>query len=113
MSKYTYDARAYDERYRRVYEARAEFWEEPMPTEALVKFLFENKPHKDSSAIEIFDLEVSVGWLNLMTIQDARDRHPRESYRVLKNGCAYFSCNSVVDQSMSVEEFYENLGKQP
>lgn len=52
MSKYSYDARAYDERYRRVYETGAEFWEEPVPTEALVKFLFENKPREGSSAIE-------------------------------------------------------------
>jgi ubiquinone/menaquinone biosynthesis C-methylase UbiE len=171
MSKYSYDARAYDERYRRVYEAGAEFWEEPAPTEALVKFLYKNKLRKGSRAIEFgcgegrdsvflarsgfkvvsidtsryglrrakrlakrekvnldlliadvvnlpvrnetFDLEVSVGCLNLMTIQGARDRHLHESYRVLKNGCAYFSCNSVVDQSMLVEEFYKNLGKQP
>jgi ubiquinone/menaquinone biosynthesis C-methylase UbiE len=62
---------------------------------------------------ETFDLSVNVGCLNLMTIQDARDRHLHESYRVLKNGCTYFSCNSVVDQSMSVEEFYKNLGKHP
>ncbi|MGD0495130.1 MAG: hypothetical protein ABSB28_03715 [Candidatus Bathyarchaeia archaeon] len=48
MSKYPYDARAYDERYRRVVEAGAELWEEPMPTEALVKFLFEKKPCKGS-----------------------------------------------------------------
>lgn len=158
-------------RYRRVYEAGAEFWEEPVPTQALVKFLFEVKLCKGSGAIEFgcgegrdsvflarngfnvvsidtsrsgltrakrrskrervdmdlliadvvnlpmrdetFDLDVNVGCLNLMTIQDARDRHLHESYRVLKKGCAYFSCNSVVDQQVSVEEFYKNLGKQP
>jgi hypothetical protein len=52
MSRYRYDASAYDERYCRVYEAGAEFWEEPVSTEALVKFLFENKPRKGSSSIE-------------------------------------------------------------
>jgi ubiquinone/menaquinone biosynthesis C-methylase UbiE len=171
MSKYPYEARAYDERYRRVYEAGAEYWEEPIPTEVLIKFLFENKLRKGSVVVEfgcgegrnsvflarsgfkvvsidtsrsgltrakqlskrgkvevdlliadvvnlpvrdeIFDFEVSVSCLSLMTIQDARDRHLRESYRVLKTGCTYFSCNSVVDQSVSVEEFYKNLGKQP
>jgi len=171
MSKYSYDARAYDDRYRRVYDAGAEFWEKPVPTEALVKSLLEAKPRKGSSAIEFgcgegrdsvllarsgfrvvsidtsrsgltrarrwskkekvdldlllgdvvnlplrdetFEFGVSVGCLNLMTVQDARDRHLHESFRVLKKGCTYFSCNSVVDRSMSVEEFYKNLGKQP
>jgi len=41
MSKYSYDARAYDDRYRRVYDAGADYWEEPVPTEALARFLFE------------------------------------------------------------------------
>ena len=60
-----------------------------------------NLPVRD----ETFDLEVNVGCLNLMTIQDTRDKHLCESSRVLKNGCTNFSCNSVVDKSMSVEEF--------
>lgn len=50
MSKHPYDARAYDERYRIVYEAGAEFWKEPVPTETLVKFLFKNKRCKGSSS---------------------------------------------------------------
>ena len=41
MHKYGYDPHAYEERYRRVYEAGAEFWEEPIATEALVKFIQE------------------------------------------------------------------------
>ena len=41
MNKYSYDARAYDKRYR-VYEAGAAFSEKPISTEALVKSLFEN-----------------------------------------------------------------------
>jgi SAM-dependent methyltransferase len=134
MSKYSYDARAYDERYRRVYKAGAEYWEEPVLTEALVKFLFENKLQKGSSAVEFgcgegrdsvflarsgfkvvgidtsrsgltrakrlskgekvdvdlligdavnlpvrdetFDLEVSVGCLNMMTIQRCKGQAP-------------------------------------
>jgi 2-polyprenyl-3-methyl-5-hydroxy-6-metoxy-1,4-benzoquinol methylase len=52
MSKYSYDARAHDKRYRRVYKAWSEFWEKPAPTEALVKFLFENKPRKGLRAVE-------------------------------------------------------------
>jgi ubiquinone/menaquinone biosynthesis C-methylase UbiE len=171
MSKYSYDAHAYDERYRRVYKSGAEYWEEPVPTEALVRFLSGNRLSKGSSAVEFgcgegkdsvflarsrfkvvsidtsrtalmrarrlskrekadielliadvvnlplrdgtFDLEVSVGCLNLMTVQDARNKHLREAHRVLKDGRTYFSCNSVIDESMSVEEFYEDLGKQP
>jgi ubiquinone/menaquinone biosynthesis C-methylase UbiE len=171
MARYSYDARAYEERYRRVYEAGAEFWEEPVPTEALVKFLLQHKLQKSSSAIEFgcgegrdsvflakrglkvvsidisrsalkrakstfkkkrvnvdllvadvvnlpvrdetFELAVNVGCLNLMIVQSVRDRHLHESHRVLKEPGTYFSCNSAVDQSMSVEEFYKNLGQQP
>lgn len=39
MSKYAYDPYAYEERYRKVYEEGAEFWEEPLPTESLVRFI--------------------------------------------------------------------------
>jgi ubiquinone/menaquinone biosynthesis C-methylase UbiE len=52
MTKYSYDARAYDERYHRVYEAGAEFWEEPVSTEALVGFISEHKFFEGSNAIE-------------------------------------------------------------
>lgn len=63
-----------------------------------------------SAEDEAFDLAVNIGCLNLLTIQKAMDQHLDESQRVLKNGGSYFSCNSVVDQSTSVEKFYRRLG---
>ena len=41
----------YEDRYRRVYEAGARFWEDPVPTEELVGFIDEWRPPK-GSAIE-------------------------------------------------------------
>lgn len=171
MAEYPYDARAYDGRYQKVYRAGAEFWEEPVPTEALVEFLSENELRKGSKTLDIgcgegrdsvflakrgfkvvgvdvspaalrcakersekekvkmdlliadivtlpmkdgiFELSVNIGCLNMLTIQDMRDRHLKESYRVLKDGGVYFSCNSILDQPTSVEEFYKKLGKEP
>jgi len=53
MAKYPYDAYAYEERYRKVYEAGTAFWEEPIPTEALVSFLHELNPPKGLMAIDM------------------------------------------------------------
>ena len=39
MGEYSYDPRTYEERYRKVYESGAEFWEEPVATEAFVDFI--------------------------------------------------------------------------
>jgi ubiquinone/menaquinone biosynthesis C-methylase UbiE len=171
MPQYAYDAFAYEKRYRRVYEFGAEFWEEPIPTEALVKFLSKHESVKGLKAVEFgcgegrdlvflakagfnvigvdtsrpaltrakqrfkkenvdvdllladvinlalrdgtFDMAVNIGCLNMMIVQDVRDRHLHESHRVLKNGCKCFSCNLAADQPTSVEEFYRKLGKQP
>jgi hypothetical protein len=38
MADWAYDPLAYEGRCRRVYEADAELWENPTPTEAIVKF---------------------------------------------------------------------------
>jgi hypothetical protein len=53
MARYRYDARLYEDRYRRVYEAGAAFWEESIPTEALVKFLSESKLSRGLNAIDM------------------------------------------------------------
>jgi len=39
MNEYSYDPCAYEKRYRKVYDEGIEFWEEPLPTESLVRFL--------------------------------------------------------------------------
>jgi hypothetical protein len=52
MAGHSYDVCAYEERYWRVYEAGAEFWEESKPTEALVKFLSE---HGSFEATRVID----------------------------------------------------------
>lgn len=53
MAKYPYDPRAYEERYRKVYEAGAAYWEEPIVTEALAQFLYEFNPPKGLIAIDM------------------------------------------------------------
>jgi len=53
MPKYSYDVFAYQERYRKVYEAGATFWEEPIPTDALVNFLHELNPPRGLKAIDM------------------------------------------------------------
>jgi len=53
MPKYRYDVHAYEERYRKVYEAGASFWEEPKPTRVLINFLGELSAPKGSKAIDM------------------------------------------------------------
>lgn len=171
MTEYPYDASAYERRYRRVYEAGAEFWEKPIPTEALVSFLAGQKVRNGARAVDLgcgegrdsiflakkgfkvlgidasrsgmrrtkerlekekataellmadvtnlpvknqtFDLAVNVGCLHMITVQAVRDRHLRESYRVLQKHGTYFSCNLGIDESLSVKELYRKLGTGP
>lgn len=171
MEKYVYNAHAYEERYRKVYEAGADFWEEPVPTEALVKFLNNFGPTKGRKALEmgcgegrdsiylakigfhvtgmdvsqsaikhakkrtkkemvdidflvanvaniplkddVFDLAVNVACLQMLVDQGIRDKHLHETFKVLTHGGIYFSCNVGVDESTTIEEFYQKLGKSP
>ena len=53
MTGYRYDARLYEDRYRKVYQAGAAFWEEPVPTEALVKFISESNLPKGLNVIDM------------------------------------------------------------
>lgn len=53
MADWAYDPLAYEGRYRRVYEAGAELWENPTPTEALVKFASKLIDSKGSKAIDL------------------------------------------------------------
>ena len=171
MNKYSYDPYAYEKRYRKVYEEGAEFWEEPLPTESLVRFLQDfywtkglrvvdmgcgegrdsiflakkgfsvtaidvsrsavkrAKEWSDKKGLlieflvadvthlpiknEIYDLAINVACLQMIVDQQVRDRHLRESHKVLKNNGIYFSCNIGVDEPISVNEFYERMGKKP
>ena len=53
MNEYSYDPCAYEKRYRKVYEEGAEFWEEPLPTESLVKFLHDFHLTKGLRAVDM------------------------------------------------------------
>jgi ubiquinone/menaquinone biosynthesis C-methylase UbiE len=46
-------------------------------------------PTKDG----VFDLAINVACLHMITDQDGRDRHLRESKRIMKAGGKYLSCN--------------------
>jgi len=171
MTKYHYDIYAYEKRYNRVYETGAPFWEEPIPTSALVNFLRKLNPPKGLRAIdmgcgegrdsvclskfgfdvtsidasrsglkrakeyaktkkvsigflaadvmnlpvrdEIYDLAINIACLQMLIHQDIRDKHLHEVHRVLSHEGTFFSCNVGVDKSVSVEDFYKNLGKEP
>jgi ubiquinone/menaquinone biosynthesis C-methylase UbiE len=171
MTKYQYDPCAFERRYRRVYREGAEFWEEPLPTESLVRLLHSFNWTKGLRAIdmgcgegrdsiflakrgfcvtavdvsrsavqrakswskreglpidfivadvanlpirnEIYELAINIACLHAIIDQQARDKHLSEAYRVLKRKGVYFSCNIGGDESISVEEFYESLGKKP
>lgn len=171
MTRYSYDPRAYEERYRKVYGAGAEFWEQLLPTDLLVRYLAIIKTCRSLRAIEfgcgegrdsiflarrglrvlgvdssraavergkrrstqeglnvefvvadvsdvpvkdeVFDLAVNVACLHMMTDQKARDRHLHESNRILKKGGKYFSCNLGVDESTSLENFYDKRAEKP
>jgi ubiquinone/menaquinone biosynthesis C-methylase UbiE len=62
---------------------------------------------------ETYNLAINVACLHTIINQQARDKHLRESHRILKRDGVYFSCNLGVDESISVEEFYRKLGKKP
>jgi ubiquinone/menaquinone biosynthesis C-methylase UbiE len=66
-------------------------------------------PMKDGT----YDLSINIACLQMIIHQHARDKHLREAHRVLGNGGTYFSCNGAVEEPLSIEEFYKQLGKQP
>jgi ubiquinone/menaquinone biosynthesis C-methylase UbiE len=66
-------------------------------------------PTKDG----VFDLAINVACLHMITDQDGRDRHLRESKRIMKAGGKYLSCNLGVDKEISVEEFYKGRTEKP
>lgn len=68
-----------------------------------------NLPVKD----EIFDLAINIACLQMLIHQDIRGKHLHEAHRVLNHGGTCFSCNIGADESVSVEDFYRNLGKEP
>jgi ubiquinone/menaquinone biosynthesis C-methylase UbiE len=171
MSKYSYDPKAYEKRYRKVYEIGAEFWEQSEPTKTIAKFISEIRVPKRSRVIEfgcgegrdsvflsrkgfrvlgmdtarsalvkakwrskkertaaefivadirslptkdrVFDLAINVACLHMITDQENRDRHLRESKRVMKVGGKYLSCNLAVDKEISVKEFYRGRTEKP
>ena len=53
MGEYSYDPRTYEERYRKIYESSAEFWEEPVATEAFVDFIQEFNLLEGSRAVDM------------------------------------------------------------
>lgn len=69
--------------------------------------------YKPSDKNEIYNLAINVACLHMIIGQQARDKHLRESHRILKRDGVYFSCNLGVGESISVEEFYKKLGKKP
>lgn len=53
VGEYSYDPRSYDQKYLTVYESGAEFWEEPIATEALVRFLHEFDPTNKMKVVDM------------------------------------------------------------
>jgi len=52
VKKFVYDKLAYQRRYAKVYEAGADFWEDPIPTEELVEYIYEMNFPRGIKAIE-------------------------------------------------------------